>query len=77
MSNVPRDIYMRKPIAPCKGCEDRAMQCHSSCVRYKEWKEKCRQIRTETKAARYKEHTVEDYEIKARKRMQTSRRRRG
>lgn len=74
MSNVPRDIYMRKPIAPRKGCEDRIMQCHSSCVRYKEWKEKCLQIKRETLNARYKEQMVEDYEIKARKRMKTSRR---
>ena len=68
---------MRMPIAPCKGCEDRAMKCHSSCVRYSEWQEKCRQIRVETRRARYEKQRVEDYEVKARKRMQTSRKRRG
>lgn len=77
MSNVPRDIYMRKPIAPCKGCEDREMKCHSSCVRYKGWTEECLRITIETRTARNKEQMVEDYEIKAKQRMKTSRRRRG
>lgn len=25
-------------IAPCKGCEDRKMGCHSKCEKYIEWK---------------------------------------
>ncbi len=26
-----------RTIAPCKGCQDRAVGCHSSCGRYIEW----------------------------------------
>ena len=26
--------------APCTGCEDRVLGCHSKCVRYNEWKNK-------------------------------------
>ena len=76
MANVPRDIYVRVPTAPCKGCEDRAMQCHSSCIRYKEWKEKTSQIKREIREAMHQERMLEDYEVKARRRMQTRRRRR-
>ena len=27
-----------KPKAPCKGCEERALGCHSTCERYKEFR---------------------------------------
>lgn len=29
--------YRVKKIAPCKGCEQRHVGCHSTCNNYKEW----------------------------------------
>lgn len=72
MANVPRDIYARVPISPCKGCEDRAIQCHSSCIRYNEWSAQAKQIKSDIKKMLYKERMVEDYEINARRRMRKS-----
>lgn len=28
---------MSKPIAPCKGCENRDMACHTTCEIYKDY----------------------------------------
>lgn len=41
---------MKKPQAPCLGCKDREVGCHSKCERYKEYAElakKNREIRRE------------------------------
>lgn len=27
--------------APCKDCVDRQVACHSTCVKYQEWKKEC------------------------------------
>ena len=69
MSNVPRSIYARVPISPCKGCEDRAIKCHSSCIRYNEWQETAKQIKSKIKKQLSKERMVEDYVIAAQQRM--------
>ena len=31
--------------APCRGCEDRVVGCHSTCPRYKEFKDGVEQLR--------------------------------
>ena len=34
-------------LAPCKGCTDRELHCHSKCGRYQEYRSKIEQRRTE------------------------------
>lgn len=33
-------------LAPCKGCTDRELHCHSKCGRYREYRSKIEQRRT-------------------------------
>lgn len=33
--------------APCKGCTDRSVTCHSSCERYKQYKQELENAKTE------------------------------
>ena len=32
-----QDKEMKRPVAPCKGCDDRELGCHSKCDRYKQF----------------------------------------
>jgi len=32
---------------PCKDCKDRHVSCHSSCVKYIEWKQMLNELKTE------------------------------
>ena len=40
---------MKKPIAPCKGCQDRVIEpnCHITCIRYNEFVKQSEQYREE------------------------------
>lgn len=37
VKGVLNKLYKRKPVAPCKDCEERKPDCHSVCERYKAW----------------------------------------
>lgn len=37
-------------LAPCKGCSDRVLHCHSTCTKYKQYKERTEQQRSARRA---------------------------
>lgn len=37
-------------LSPCKDCTDRVLHCHSSCDKYREYKAKLDQLRSERSA---------------------------
>ena len=37
------------PEAPCKGCEERELGCHSHCIAYKQWYAKYRDKKKQLK----------------------------
>lgn len=63
MPYTPKSFY-KHTVAPCKDCAERAVGCHGTCEKYKDWKknegaEKAKMIKA------YKtERALEDYQIK-------------
>ena len=65
---------MASKKTPRYGCEDRAADCHSSCVKYGEWKAESDAVKAEVRKKIVAERGITDYEINARHKMRTRRR---
>ena len=55
---------LKKPKPPCKGCEDRAVGCHSKCDTYSEFLCEQEKWNTERLKAKNAESNVATYEVK-------------
>lgn len=55
----------RRPLSPCLNCARRELGCHGKCQDYAEFKAK----REEIRQAHHKEWEVDDYELKAKRRI--------
>ena len=60
---------MASKKTPCYGCEDRAADCHSSCVKYGEWKAKSEALKAEVRKKIVVEREIIDYEIKKKRKV--------
>ena len=47
-----------RPLAPCKGCLNRFLGCHSTCDLYKDWKA---QHEADNKAKQYNKNSNNDF----------------
>lgn len=54
---------------PCYRCKDRAAECHSSCVKYGEWKAKREALKAEVRKKIVVEREIIDYEIKKKRKV--------
>ena len=59
-----------KKVAPCRGCEERKVGCHSACPKgYTEWKEWLEEKKEETRRRRALERGADAYVNDAKRRM--------
>lgn len=65
MSNNYSLRFFRKRVAPCKGCTDRIVGCHSQCEQYKAFKDDMKAEQDKTKQAYVGEVAADDYVIKS------------
>ena len=56
-------------IAPCKDCKDRFAACHSTCTKYKEWKEEMDHIKINISQNRNREYEIYNVQKESAKRM--------
>ena len=40
MYDITKELFYRKPSAPCRYCADRVVGCHGICKKYADWVEK-------------------------------------
>lgn len=40
MYDITRELFYRRPNAPCRYCSDRVVGCHGVCTKYADWVEK-------------------------------------
>ena len=59
-------------VAPCKDCTDRYLMCHSSCERYKNWKDEVDDIKEKAIKHRATEKMLDERRNKAIQRMHHS-----
>ena len=64
---------MVKIVTPCKGCEDRAVGCHSVCDKYITWKAERDEIKREMTKIAMQEQEQNDIEKSRKKRIATGR----
>lgn len=46
------EIIKKKPMAPCKDCEDRFVGCHSTCTEYQKYKKDISDFNYQVKLSR-------------------------
>lgn len=62
---------MANKLPPCKGCEERAVGCHSVCDRYITWKAQRDEIKKELTKIAMQEQEQNDIEKSRKKRIAT------
>lgn len=60
-------------ITPCKGCTDRHEACHSTCEKYKDWKQEFEILKSNVAKGRSFQHEIDFVKKEGIKRMKTLR----
>lgn len=67
---------MRRPTPKCKGCNDRAPECHATCENYLKYKKALEGYNDKIKEEKSKEVEARDLQIKGKERCNKALRRR-
>lgn len=58
----------KRLIVPCKDCVDRGINCHSSCEKYKTFKELNNERNLKIRNSKHMDYTTTDFDSKAKNR---------
>lgn len=60
---------MRKNGCPCSGCEERSVECHGKCEKYKAWCDKRKEDKEKLIAEKAKESVYMSFKAESKDRM--------
>ena len=63
---------MRKPDAPCKGCEQRRLRCHATCVKYAAFCDNNEKYKNTVREAKDLRHDLETIAVQRSRRAKKS-----
>lgn len=64
---------LRNGKAPCRDCQDRSEECHTSCMAYKEWSNRQQERNAKIRKERIREQDLDEAKAAGIKRMKTRR----